>query len=137
MLLWLLAALMTLVTGAFILWPLLRPANRSTDRAEYDLVIYRDQLAEVDRDLARGVLSDEQAEAARTEIKRRILAADAERAKQGDRNSRPAFIGAGAVSAASFRRRRISSRPAANRKMTAGLAQSRIVLVCTGGVSRT
>jgi cytochrome c-type biogenesis protein CcmH len=100
MLLWLLAALMTLVTGAFILWPLLRPANRSTDRAEYDLVIYRDQLAEVDRDLARGVLSDEQAEAARTEIKRRILAADAERAKQGDRNSRPAFIGAGAVAIA-------------------------------------
>ncbi len=45
--------------------------------AEFDLQVYRDQLAEVDRDVARGVVSAEDAERVRTEISRRILAADA------------------------------------------------------------
>jgi len=45
--------------------------------AAYDLRVYRDQLREVDRDLARGVVSEGDAERARTEISRRILAADA------------------------------------------------------------
>ena len=74
--LWLYAALMTLAVIAIILWPLLRPTRRSMDRADYDLAIYRDQLDEVERDLARGVIDAEQAEAARTEIKRRILGPD-------------------------------------------------------------
>ncbi|HEX9646083.1 MAG TPA: c-type cytochrome biogenesis protein CcmI [Alphaproteobacteria bacterium] len=43
-------------------------------RAAYDLQIYRDQLAELDNDLDRGVVSPEQAQAARTEIERRVLA---------------------------------------------------------------
>lgn len=42
-----------------------------------DIDIYRDQLAEVDRDLARGVLDEAEAERTRTEISRRLLAADA------------------------------------------------------------
>ena len=42
----------------------------------FDLQIYRDQLAEVERDVARGVVAKEDAERARTEISRRILAAD-------------------------------------------------------------
>ncbi len=45
--------------------------------AAFDLQVYRDQLAEVDRDVARGVVSAEDAERVRTEISRRILAADA------------------------------------------------------------
>jgi cytochrome c-type biogenesis protein CcmH len=49
------------------------------DAASYDLRVYRDQLAEVDRDLARGVLAPDDADRVRTEIKRRILAADAAR----------------------------------------------------------
>tara|TARA_R110002110_G_scaffold143084_3_gene331718 strand:- start:5465 stop:6685 length:1221 start_codon:yes stop_codon:yes gene_type:complete len=47
------------------------------DAASYDLKVYRDQLAEVERDVARGVVASEDAERARTEISRRILAADA------------------------------------------------------------
>ncbi len=43
----------------------------STDRA-----VYRDQLREVDRDVARGVLNPEEAGAARLEIQRRLLAVD-------------------------------------------------------------
>lgn len=47
------------------------------ETAASDLQVYRDQLAEVDRDVARGVVSAEDAERVRTEISRRILAADA------------------------------------------------------------
>ncbi|MCX7560767.1 c-type cytochrome biogenesis protein CcmI [Sulfitobacter sp. F26204] len=47
------------------------------DAVAYDLKVYRDQLAEVDRDVARGVLGKEDAKRAQTEISRRILAADA------------------------------------------------------------
>ena len=67
MVLWTAAILMTLIVAAMIALPLVRPTRRGIDRAEYDLVIFRDQLGEVDRDLARGVLSPEQADAARTE----------------------------------------------------------------------
>ncbi len=45
--------------------------------AQYDIAVYRDQLAEVERDVARGVIEQADAERVRTEISRRILAADA------------------------------------------------------------
>ncbi len=50
--------------------------------AAYDLRVYRDQLKEVDKDLARGVIDPADADRVRAEISRRILAADA--AMQGD-----------------------------------------------------
>lgn len=43
----------------------------------HDLRVYRDQLAEVERDHARGVISGDEAERLRAEIGRRVLAADA------------------------------------------------------------
>lgn len=43
---------------------------------EADMALYRDQLAEVERDAARGVLSPEEAERVRVEVSRRLLAAD-------------------------------------------------------------
>lgn len=55
---------------------LLRPAGaKARQAAEYDLAIYRDQLAEVDRDLARGLINEADAERTRTEVSRRILEA--------------------------------------------------------------
>lgn len=50
--------------------------------AAYDLDVYRDQLREVDRDLARGVVSEADADRVRAEVSRRILAADAQLQKQ-------------------------------------------------------
>jgi cytochrome c-type biogenesis protein CcmH len=47
-----------------------------------DMPIYRDQLAEVDRDIARGVLSQQEAARLRTEVSRRLL--DASRAQAVD-----------------------------------------------------
>jgi len=57
--------------------PLLRGVHVTADRAQFDRAVYRDQLREVDRDVARGVLSPEEAGSARLEIQRRLLAADA------------------------------------------------------------
>ena len=45
--------------------------------ADADTVIYRAQLRELDRDVARGTLAPAEAETARTEVARRLLAADA------------------------------------------------------------
>lgn len=63
------------------------------EKAQYDIQVYRDQLAEVERDVARGVVPVEDATRVRTEISRRILAADA---ASGDvkrvAQSRPAML---------------------------------------------
>jgi cytochrome c-type biogenesis protein CcmH len=73
---WLAAAAMTLAVLIALASPLLRRSRRPiAGRSEYDISVFRDQLAEIDRDVDRGVISAEQAEAARIEVKRRILAA--------------------------------------------------------------
>ncbi len=56
--------------------PLLRSAGTGPRAAEQDLQVYKDQLTEVERDLARGVLAPDEADSARIEVSRRILAAD-------------------------------------------------------------
>jgi len=73
----LILGLLTAATLALLLRPLLKGGRTSRPRADYDAEVYRDQLAELDRDLARGLVEPEQAEAARAEIARRLLAADA------------------------------------------------------------
>ncbi|MDP6390652.1 MAG: c-type cytochrome biogenesis protein CcmI [Alphaproteobacteria bacterium] len=79
MIFWVIVALMTAAVAASLLWPLYRGRAVPADAAEYDLAVYRDQLAELDREEARGALGEAEAEAARAEIGRRILAADARR----------------------------------------------------------
>lgn len=54
----------------------LNAGNRAHKAAQSDLQVYRDQLREVDRDLARGTISPDEAERLRIEIGRRVLAAD-------------------------------------------------------------
>jgi len=74
--LWIAVAVMTALTLGIILLPLLKKSvnEKLTGKTtNYDLVVYNDQLAEVERDLERGTISETDAEAARTEIKRRIL----------------------------------------------------------------
>ena len=72
---------LTFVVLGVLLSPLFRQTTEGAHRIAYDMVVYRDQLAELDKDIARGVLTPEQAEAARAEIYRRMLAAeDAEEA---------------------------------------------------------
>lgn len=59
-----------------ILIPLLRGGRPGPARANFDQAVYRDQLRELDRDIARGLLTETEADAARLEIQRRLLAAD-------------------------------------------------------------
>ena len=65
---------LTSLALAILLVPLLIGNRRAASRDAYNLAIYRDQLSEIERDVGRGLLTEEQAEAARTEIARRILA---------------------------------------------------------------
>ena len=68
------AGLLTIAALLFILWPLLRPALRQNDSARtVGLSIYRDQFAELERDLAAGTLGQEQYDTARAELERRML----------------------------------------------------------------
>jgi cytochrome c-type biogenesis protein CcmH len=87
MMLWVVLAAMTAIVVALLLHPLMRKPAAPPRRAEYDLTVYRDQLAEVARDLERGVIEPAQADAARLEIERRMLAADA--AGPGPATGRP------------------------------------------------
>jgi cytochrome c-type biogenesis protein CcmH len=75
--LWLGFALLALVALAFLLWPLLRHRQAEAGRKAHDLAVYRAQLDEVAQDLARGALTEAEAAAAKLEIQRRLLRADA------------------------------------------------------------
>ena len=76
---WGIAAAVAVACLGLVFAPLLRGSARSERRASYDLQVHRDQLREVEADLARGLLSPEEARATGIEISRRLLAsADAE-----------------------------------------------------------
>jgi cytochrome c-type biogenesis protein CcmH len=70
--LWFVLALMTVAAAFAVLWPLARLAPLPTGS---DVAVYRDQLDEVERDRAAGLIGDREAEAARVEVSRRLLAA--------------------------------------------------------------
>ncbi|WP_127090111.1 c-type cytochrome biogenesis protein CcmI [Aquabacter cavernae] len=67
-------ALMTALAVMAVLWPLSRRRDLRVAR-DADLAVYRDQMSELDRDAGSGRLSPEQAEAARVEVARRMIAA--------------------------------------------------------------
>ncbi|MFN4165570.1 MAG: c-type cytochrome biogenesis protein CcmI [Ferrovibrio sp.] len=75
--LWLGFALLALVALAFLLWPLLRRRHAEAGRKVHDLAVYRAQLDEVAQEQARGALTEAEAAAAKLEIQRRLLRADA------------------------------------------------------------
>jgi cytochrome c-type biogenesis protein CcmH len=88
--LWLALGLMTLLAVGLVVAPLVRRGGLVASRRDYDLRVYRAQLAELIREQERGVLGEREAEAAWLEVERRMLAADA-----ADRQARqpPAWRG--------------------------------------------
>ncbi|MCA0043747.1 c-type cytochrome biogenesis protein CcmI [Celeribacter litoreus] len=66
-------------------------------RADIEVKLYKDQLSEVDRDEARGVLSAEDAKRTRLEISRRLLEADKARAGGHAQRKRTPIWAAGAL----------------------------------------
>jgi cytochrome c-type biogenesis protein CcmH len=73
MTLWFVFALMTAAAIFAVLWPLGRRGQPQKDGSE--AAVYKDQLTEIDRDVAAGLIGSSEAEAARVEISRRLLAA--------------------------------------------------------------
>ncbi len=71
-------ALVTAIVVGMIVWPILRKTKAPPTRAAFDMEVHRDQLEEVARDLARGTIDAREAQAARAEIGRRMLALAAE-----------------------------------------------------------
>ena len=75
--LWLFFMLLILVSIGVVLLPFLRhDAEESPLRADYDIVVYRSQLAEIDKEIELGLLTPDLADAARAEVHRRMLAAE-------------------------------------------------------------
>ncbi|WP_436640049.1 c-type cytochrome biogenesis protein CcmI [Microbaculum sp. FT89] len=76
MVLWVVFAVMTGVAILAVLAPLTRGRSPARSGQDSDLAVYKDQLREIDADLARGVIDASEAGAARAEVGRRLLAAD-------------------------------------------------------------
>jgi cytochrome c-type biogenesis protein CcmH len=66
--------LMTVIAAGAVLWPLFR-RQQAPRRESFELGVYRDQLAEIERDQERGLIAPAEAKAARLEIERRLLRA--------------------------------------------------------------
>ena len=73
MVFWLIAALLTLGASLSVLLPLAGRARGVSAGSAHDLEVYRDQLGELERDVARGLIQPADAEQARAEIARRII----------------------------------------------------------------
>lgn len=86
MLFWVIAAVLTLAASLAVLLPLTRRVEGIADKS-HDLEVYRDQLAELDKDAARGMIAAPDAEQARAEIARRIIRLNAEGAPAASRGS--------------------------------------------------
>src|ERR1700680_3067422 len=76
MVLWIAMAALAAAVCLPLLLALRRTPGKGAEHAAVD--IYRDQLGEVDRDVDRGLIRTDEAAAARTEIARRLIRADAD-----------------------------------------------------------
>jgi cytochrome c-type biogenesis protein CcmH len=70
---WVLIAAMTAAAVLAVLWPLARSA--ADLRAGNDVAVYKDQLEEIGRDQSFGLIAPKEADAARVEVSRRLIAA--------------------------------------------------------------
>lgn len=92
--LWFLFAMMTALAMFAVLWPLGR--RHPVAPGGSDSAVYRDQLEELDRDRRAGLIAGREADAARAEIGRRLLAA-------ADRDVGPDAAGPLSTGSRSFR----------------------------------
>lgn len=73
---WAAAALLVVGIGATLLRAMTRARSEERAPGSFDLAVYRDQLTEIERDIARGTIPAEEGTRLRTEIQRRLLDAD-------------------------------------------------------------
>ena len=92
--LWIIFALMAASVGTIVLVAL-RPARATAQTVNADLLVYRDQLATLEAELNSGQIETSEAETAKIEISRRLLAA-------GKRSVANSNLGTGIFSGPSF-----------------------------------
>lgn len=81
---WAVVSATTLLVCAALVRAAFRGPAAAANDTPPDMQVYRDQLREIDRDLARGVIAAEEAERTRVEVKRRALEADRTHQQTGD-----------------------------------------------------
>lgn len=94
MLIWIAMAVLAVAALVPVLAPLTRRRAVAIAAEAPAVAIYRDQLAEIDRDLDRGTIGENEAEAARIEIARRLIKAGGEVAPKASADRRAERIAA-------------------------------------------
>lgn len=89
---WMISGALTLMIGGLLAVALLRRTGEGGPDDTSDIEVYKDQLKEIDRDVARGVLSDDEAGRLRVEVSRRLLHADAAARAAGPKASGPSTL---------------------------------------------
>ncbi|KQO75238.1 c-type cytochrome biogenesis protein CcmI [Rhizobium sp. Leaf262] len=79
---WIIIALLTAAVALVLTYPLMRSKGVSDTRREGEVAVYRDQLAELQRERQSGLIGETEAEYARAEIGRRLLAAASGKAQE-------------------------------------------------------
>ncbi|MFC0218567.1 cytochrome c-type biogenesis protein CcmH [Pseudochelatococcus lubricantis] len=90
MTIWFVFALMTGASVLLVLWPLSRRQQAAGGRVD-DKAFFRQQIADIEREVARGLLPESEGEAARTEAGRRLLRAMDQQTQEGDQKGEPAL----------------------------------------------
>lgn len=105
MTLWIVLSVMIAVAAALTVAPLLRTNAARSKKTGSSLGVFRDQLADIERDVKNGALEEQEAKAMRVEIERRMLEAseaDAEMTENSVQNgvvSRQGLVASGMVGA--------------------------------------
>ena len=82
MMIWLSVALICAIVLLALAWPLVKSSKVSLSRAEQEIAVLRDRLAEIEKEVDQGLLSTEEARSARVEISRLMLELDSSRSTQ-------------------------------------------------------
>lgn len=59
---WIFAAVITALVVALIAWPFFRQRQQAQTTADFDVEVYKSQLRELDRELAEGLVNDQEAD---------------------------------------------------------------------------
>lgn len=87
----------TAIVLAAVLGPLLKPARAPATREAFDRAVYRDQLKELEREVARGTVAESDAATARLELQRRLLSADDQGKTEASGTKKPVIAIAAAL----------------------------------------
>jgi cytochrome c-type biogenesis protein CcmH len=85
---WIIVAILTAAVAVVLMYPLMRKAEVLEATESGEVAVYKDQIAELERERKGGLISDSEAEYARAEIGRRLLAADAKSSTKLDKPAR-------------------------------------------------